>query len=193
MCPTVLGRVETRTATLVLPAIIAAIISFITGNAGWIVTIGIYLLMGVALDIVFYPRTIKWQPPWLTFVIAVGEFVLLYVLLKVLQPGDVGFGDSQAIVGSADIGPIALYWWSWALTVTTRIVVFPILSLSWIEDGGEFRATGWSIPVQLEPVSVNASLPVNAEPGKLAREFSTLHNVPTDQKHPLTAIHQRPI
>jgi hypothetical protein len=192
MCPTVLGRIETRTATLVLPAIIAALISLMTSNAGWIVTIGIYLLMGVALDIAFYPRAIKWQPPWLTFVIAIGEFVLLYILLKVLQPGDVGFGDPHAVVGSADIGPIALYWWSWALAVSTRIVVFPILSLSWIEDGGEFRATGWSIPVQLEPTTVNAMLPHTAIPGKLAREFSTLHKIPTDPKHALTSVHQRP-
>ena len=170
MCPTTLGRVETRTAILIGPAIVGAILSIATGNAGWIVLIGIYLLMGVALDTTFYPLVIKWQPPWLTFVLAFGEFVILFILAKVLK---VGLTDVQAIV---------FYWFSWALAISTRIVVLPIVSLSWIENGGEFRFTGWSIPPEQVPLPAIAVAPAEAGDGPppLARQFSSVNQIPPE-------------
>ncbi|HEX3318433.1 MAG TPA: hypothetical protein VHR88_10465 [Solirubrobacteraceae bacterium] len=166
MCPTVLGRIQTRTVILVGPALLGLVLSLVTGKAGWIVLIGIYLLLGVALDTGFYPFVIRWQPPWLTFVLAVGEFVLLYVLSQVLE---LGLTPVQAIV---------FYWVSWALAVTTKIVVLPILSLGWIENGGEFRATGWTVLAQRVPVSAAAVAAVPAEPSPLAREFAAERAVP---------------
>lgn len=167
MCPTILGRLETRVAVLTGPALIALIVSVVDANPGWIVTIGVFLLMGVALDITLYSWLIRWQPPWLTGVMALGEFILLFVLLQVLQPG---------------IGPLAataLYWWSWVLATATRIVVLPLLSLSWIENGGEFRTVGWSIPPELEPVPLIA-IPEPERPGVLVREFSTAREIPAE-------------
>jgi hypothetical protein len=168
MCPTVLGRVQTRWAILIIPAILAAIVSLITQNEGWIVLIGLYFVIGVALDTCFYPFIIRWQPPWLTFVLALGEFVILYVLSQVLK------------IGLTPVEAIVWYWVSWLLAIATKIVVLPIVSLGWIENAGEFRTTGWAIAPEREPVPAAAVAAVPAQPPPLAREFSATREVPAE-------------
>ncbi len=182
MCPTPLGRIQTRTFVLIGPAILGVVLSLLTGNEGWIVLIGIYLLMGITLDILFYPRVIKWQPPWLTFLLAVGEFVILYTLSQVAE------------VGLQPIDAVWFYWVSWIIANVTRIVTFPILSLTWIESGGEFRRTGWSIEPDQQPMpAVPAGTPAGGQ-GVLAREFSSVNQVPVElQNLPSpSGTHRRP-
>jgi hypothetical protein len=195
MCPTPLGRVETRTFCLIGPAILATILSLATDNAGWIVTIGIYYLMGVALDLAVYPYIIKWQPPWLTFVLAVGEFIILFVLVKILEPGHPPFGTpaDEAILGSDDWRPIVLYWVSWVLADWTKIVILPLVSLSWVENGGEFRSVGWTVPPEYQPLPIVLQAEPAASQGALAREFSgEFHPSDLRPARPLTAIQQVP-
>ena len=191
MCPTVLGRVQTRVVILIGPAILATILSLVTQNEGWIVTIGIYLLLGVALDTIVYPYLIKWQPPWLTFLLAVGEFVMLFILVKTLKPGDPPYGALNSFVGPDDWRPIALYWVSWLMAIATKIVILPLFSLSWIENGGEFRKVGWSVAPDYQPLPVLAAIDDRATEGKLTREFSSTHAVPDQQlARPLTSVHR---
>jgi hypothetical protein len=193
MCPTVLGRVETRVFTLIGPAILAGILSAVTNNEGWIVTIGVYLLMGVALDTIVYPYLITWQPPWLTFVLAVGEFALLYVILKALKPGHGPYGDPHHFIGSNDWRPVALYWASWCLAIVTKIAVLPLISLSWIENGGEFRSVGWSIAPEYQPLPVLAAIDARPAERSLLREFSAVHSVPeVKMVRPLSGVHRVP-
>ncbi len=170
MCPTILGRVETRVIVLIGPAVLGLLLSALTLNPGWIVAIGVYLLMGVILDTTLYSWVIRWHPPWLTGVIAAAEFVILAVLLAVLE---VPLTFAQAAM---------LYWVSWILAVTTKIVILPLASLSWLENGGELRDTGWTIPAELEPVPLIAAVEDGHRPGQLVREFSTEHRVPEELK-----------
>lgn len=182
MCPTPLGRTQTRTAILVGPAILGLLLSLITGNEGWLVLIGIYLVMGVVLDILFYPLVIKWQPPWLTFVLAVGEFVILYVLSQVLE------------VGLTPVEAIVFYWVCWVMANWTKIVILPLLELTWIESGGEFRTTSWSTPVQSELLPVLATVNPDPTGNRLVREFSTVREVPAEllDLPGLSGEHRRP-
>jgi hypothetical protein len=162
MCPTIFGRVQTRWAILIIPALIATLISIITGNAGWIVLIGVYFVLGTALDVGFYPLLIRWQPPWLTFAFAVAEFILVFILAHILK------------VGLSNLEAVLLYWITWWIAIWTKVAVLPLLSLSWIENAGEFRTTDWSVAPEYEslPVAVFSSQPAGGGPPPLARKFS---------------------
>ncbi len=170
MCPTVLGRVQTRWSILIIPALIAAVISIVTANEGWILLIGVYFVLGVALDTVFYPLIIRWQPPWLTFVLAFAEFILVYILAHVLK------------VTLTNLEAVVLYWCAWTLAIWTKVVILPLLSLSWIENAGEFRSTDWSVAPEYQPLAITVFQPPAADSPvpSLAREFSSVHALPVE-------------
>ena len=173
MCPTVLGRVQTRWAILIIPAIIAAIVSLITSNEGYIVLIGVYFVLGVALDTAFYPYIITWQPPWLTFVLAIGEFVLVYILAHVLK------------VGLTNVEAVVEFWLAWIIAIWTKVAILPLLSLSWIEKAGEFRQTGWSVAPEYQPLAITVFTPPSegSGPPPLAREFSSVRELPAELRN----------
>ena len=181
MCPTPIGRIHTRVATLVIPAILATIISLITGEAGWIVLIGVYLLMGVALDAGIYSWLIRYQPPWMTGVLGLAELGLLFVLANVLE---LGLSAAEAII---------FYVVVWCIAIATKIVILPILSLTYLESSFEFRTTEWSIPPSQAAVPiVAAAAEAEAGPGPVLRSASGAHAVPLDPKPSPSGVHRVP-
>jgi hypothetical protein len=180
MCPSKLGRVQTRFAILIIPAILWTIVSLVTGRAGYILIIGIYFVIGVILDVAVYPYIIKWQPPWLTFTLAVGEFFIVYFVVKIIDneiAGAVIITNTQAIF---------TYWITWWIAIWTKVVILPLLSLSWVEDAGEFRQTGWSVPPDYTPLPISAfqetSFDDKGVPA-LARQFSSVNEIPAELRN----------
>lgn len=134
MCPTTFGRMETRGFIIAGPALLSVTLWLITGSLAWPELIVIYLGQGWLLDGLLYARVIRWQPPWLTGVLAAGEFVIVYVLAHAWR------------VQISNIDAVWFYWVSWTIAVSTKIAVLPLLRLTWLEDGGEFRRVRWTVP-----------------------------------------------
>ncbi|HWH13699.1 MAG TPA: hypothetical protein VNT51_03070 [Miltoncostaeaceae bacterium] len=173
MCPTLLGRLQTRIVILILPAILAGLLSLLTGNAEWIALIGIYLSLGVLWDCLVYRPIISWQPGWLTGILAIGEYVLLMVVALALE-FSIPFWQATLF-----------YWAVWVIAQCVRIVVLPLFFLTRLEDGGELRRPEWTIPAQLE------QLPVLASAGEeLPERLSGLWRRPSEIGQPLPAPSQ---
>jgi hypothetical protein len=179
MCPTPLGRVQTRVAIITLPALLGTALSLITGNPDWIVLIGVYLLLGVSLDSAVYSWVLRYQPPWMTGVLAIFEYGLLLILGNILE------------LDLSVLEATYLYWASWILAISTKIVVLPILSLTYLESATEFRHAAWSIPpAQASTPVVAAQSDVVVVPGGVVEQASGVHAVPLERRPGLSGVHR---
>ena len=188
MCPTPTGRVHTRVATLVGPAIIGLIFSLVSGHWDWLVIVGVYLLLGVFLDTAVYSWLLSYQPPWTAFALALSEFGLLLVLAGILN------GSSHGGLQHIPVATAAWYFWLlWITAALTKIVVLPIASLTYLESAGEFRTTEWSVPPNQVPLPILASSDeAKAGPGPLIRAASGVHAKPLEPLPSPSGVHRVP-
>jgi hypothetical protein len=108
------------------------------------------------------PAVGEWQPRWLTFTLAVGEFVLVYILAHALK------------VGLTNIAAVVLFWAASWMAIWITVAVLPLVSLSWIGNSRESHVTDWSAASEYVPLPVTG-FPAAADgsgPPPLARRFS---------------------
>jgi hypothetical protein len=189
MCPTPTGRIHTRTATIFLPALFGLIVSLVTGHFDWLALIGIYYVMGIFLDTAVYSWLFRFQPPWMTFVLAIAELGLLLVLSQIIGNTADG-GLTHVGIGEA----IIFYWIAWILAIPiTKVVLLPLISLTYLESAAEIRRIEWSIPESQVPLPVLASgAEAKRGPGPVVREASGVHAKPLPQLPSPSGVHRLP-
>jgi hypothetical protein len=189
MCPTPTGRIHTRTATIFLPALFGLIVSLVTGHFDWLALIGIYYVMGIFLDTAVYSWLFRFQPPWMTFVLAIAELGLLLVLSQIIGNTADG-GLTHVGIGEA----IIFYWIAWILAIPiTKVVLLPLISVTYLESAGEIRRVEWSIPESQVPLPVLASgAEAKRGPGPVVREASGVHAKPLPQLPSPSGVHRLP-
>lgn len=184
MCPTPMGRVHTRVATILIgPGVLGLILTLVTGQLDWIVLIGVYLLLGVFLDSAIYPLVLKYQPPWMTGILALAEYGLLLAVTQYLE----GFPNISVLEATI------FYWVSYILAISLKIAILPILSLTYIESAGEFRRIEWSVPASQVTLPVLASVSeAQRGPGALVRAASGVHKTPLESLPAPSGVHAVP-
>jgi hypothetical protein len=189
MCPTPTGRIHTRTATIILPAIVGLIVSLVTGHFDWLALIGIYYVQGIFLDTAVYSWLFRFQPPWMTFVLAFVELGFLLVTSQIIG-NEAGGGLANVGIGEA----IIFYWIAWILAIPiTKVVLLPLISLTYLESAGEVRRIEWSIPESQVPLPVLASsAEAKRGPGPVVREASGVHAKPLPNLPSPSGVHRLP-
>ena len=190
MCPTPTGRIHTRTAAIFLPALFALILSLVTGHFDWLALLGIYYVMGIFLDTAVYSWLLRFQPPWMTFVLAIAELGLLLVLSQIIAESNDGGGLGNVSIPEA----IIFYWICWILAIPiTKVVLLPLFSLTYLESAGEIRRIEWSIPESQVPLPVLASgAEAKRGAGPVIREASGVHAKPLPNLPSPSGVHRLP-
>jgi hypothetical protein len=130
MSYTLRGRIDSRLAGALAPAVVAAILALVLHRWWPVEVAGLMVGVGLALDLLLYDRVIDYQPGW--WALPLGALELGVVTGLVYATG------VMAPLGSA----IAFFVCSWALAQVLGHAVFPGLRLSYADDGGELGRSG---------------------------------------------------
>ena len=124
------GRIESRVAAF-LPVLAAACVLAAAEHRWWPVeAAGLMLGIGLVLDVQAYHRLLPYQPGWAALPLGLAELVVLLVLMRA---AGVEAPRSQAL---------ALFAGAWLWTQLLGHAGFPLLRLSYAEDGGELGRLG---------------------------------------------------
>ena len=130
MSYTLRGRIESRVA-VVLIVLVAAIALALVEHRWWPVeAVGLMLGVGLALDTVVYDRALRYQPAWVALPLGALELGVLLLLMRA--------AGIMAPLGQA----VALFAAGWLAGQLLGHAGFPLLRLSYAEDGGELGRLG---------------------------------------------------
>jgi nitrous oxidase accessory protein NosD len=142
---TLRGRIESRLAAALLPALVAAALAGVIGEWWPVEVEGLMVAVGLALDATAYHRLIPYQPAWAALPLGALELGLTMALALLLGVG-------------APLGPaVALFAFAWLVAQVLGHAGFPLAHLTYAEDGGELGRAGRSLWAAA-PVALAASL-----------------------------------
>jgi nitrous oxidase accessory protein NosD len=127
---TLRGRLETRLAAALAPLVAACAVALAL-KQWWPFELAVLMIgVGVALDVTLYHRLLVYQPGWLALPLAGLELGLVMAVVRVAGIG-------------APLSPaLAFFGGSWFLGQLLVHAVFPLVRLSYGEDGGELGIAG---------------------------------------------------
>jgi len=141
---TLRGRLESRLAT-VLPALAVAAVLAAAVQEWWPLQLAALMLAaGLALDVLVYHRLLPYQPAWAAVPLGLVELGLTMALVWRL--------DVMAPLRPA----LAFFAGAWLLAQVLGHAVFPLLRLSYGEDGGELGRGGGALRVAAPALAVAA-------------------------------------
>jgi hypothetical protein len=133
MSYTLRGRLESRLAVVLAPLLAACVVALAL-KAWWPVELaGLMLAVGVAFDLMLYHRLLPYQPGWAALPLGLLELAAVMGLGRLLH------------VDAALPAALAFYTAAWLLAQALGHAVFPLLRLSYGEDGGELGRTGAAV------------------------------------------------
>jgi hypothetical protein len=130
MSYTLRGRLESRLAAGLLPLLVAALAAAALREWWPLGIAGVMLVVGLALDALVFHRLLPYQPGWLALPLGVVELALVMALAR-------GVGIDAPL--SAALG---LFVGAWVVAQLCAHALFPLVRLTYGEDGGELGRLG---------------------------------------------------
>lgn len=144
MSYTLRGRIESRLAAM-LPVVAAACALAAVAHRWWPVeAAGLMVGVGLALDVQLYHRLLRYQPGWAALPLGALELGLVIVFMRV--------AGVKAPLGEA----AALFAAAWLLAQVLGHAAFPLVRLSYAEDGGELGRAGAAAALSIGVVLAGA-------------------------------------
>jgi Right handed beta helix region len=129
MSYTLRGRLESRLAAALAPLLAAAGLALVLREWWPFALAALMVGVGVLADLV-YDRLVAYQPGWLALPLGVAELGLVMLAAR------------AADVNASLVAAIAFFGGSWLLAQVLGHVVFPLVRLTYGEDGGELGRLG---------------------------------------------------